>query len=162
MQVFIYCKITTCFRCSSHPSSGVHKTVTAASNVAKYAHTGGMLLLRYCDIWPHWRNVVAQILWHLATLEECCCSDTVTFGHTGGMLLLRYCDIWPRWRNVVAQILTFGHTGGRLLLRYWHLATLEEGCCSDTVTCTRGCSYSFMYSWWWTRWTPETYRVILQ
>jgi len=24
--------------------------------------------------------------------------------------------------------------------------TLEEGCCSDTVTCTRGCSYSFMYS----------------
>jgi len=27
------------------------------------------------------------------------------------------------------------------------LATLEEGCCSDTMTCTRGCSYSFMYSW---------------
>jgi len=26
------------------------------------------------------------------------------------------------------------------------LATLEEGCCSDTITCTRGCSYSFMYS----------------
>jgi len=25
---------------------------------------------------------------------------------------------------------------------------LEEGCCSDTMTCTRGCSYSFMYSWW--------------
>jgi len=41
-------------------------------------------------------------------------------------------------------------------------ATLEEGCCSDTMTCTRGCSYSFMYSWWWGRWTPETCKVILQ
>ena len=41
-------------------------------------------------------------------------------------------------------------------------ATSEEGCCSDTMTCTRGCSYSFMYSWWWVRWTPETCRVILQ
>jgi len=31
------------------------------------------------------------------------------------------------------------------------LAMLEEGCYSDTMTCTRGCSYSFMYSWWWVR-----------
>jgi hypothetical protein len=30
------------------------------------------------------------------------------------------------------------------------------------MTCTRGCSYSFMYSWWWVRWTLETCRVILQ
>jgi len=42
------------------------------------------------------------------------------------------------------------------------LATLEEGCCSDTMTCNRGCSYSFMYSWWWVRWIPETCRAILQ
>jgi len=42
------------------------------------------------------------------------------------------------------------------------MATLEEGCCSDTMTCTRGCSYSFMYSWWWVLWTPETCRAILQ
>jgi len=35
---------------------------------------------------------------------------------------------------------------------------LEEGRCSDTMTCTRGCSYSFMYSWWWVRWTPATCR----
>jgi len=27
------------------------------------------------------------------------------------------------------------------------------------MTCTRGCSYSFMYSWWWVRWTAETCRV---
>ena len=30
------------------------------------------------------------------------------------------------------------------------------------MTCTRGCSYSFVYSWWRVRWTPETCRVILQ
>jgi len=30
------------------------------------------------------------------------------------------------------------------------------------MTCTRSCSYSFMYSWWWVRRTPETCRVILQ
>ena len=38
----------------------------------------------------------------------------------------------PRWRKVVA------------------------------MTCTRGCIYSFMCSWWWVRWAPETCRVILQ
>jgi len=43
-----------------------------------------------------------------------------------------------------------------------NLATLEEGFCSDTMTCTRSCSYSFMYTWWWVRWTPETCRAILQ
>jgi len=26
-------------------------------------------------------------------------------------------------------------------------------------TWPKGCSYSFMYSWWWVRWTTETYRV---
>jgi len=39
------------------------------------------------------------------------------------------------------------------------LATLEVGCCSDTMTCTISCSYIFMYSWWWVWWTPEICRV---
>jgi len=30
------------------------------------------------------------------------------------------------------------------------------------MTCIRGCSYSFLYSSWWARWTPETCRVNLQ
>ena len=30
------------------------------------------------------------------------------------------------------------------------------------TTCTRSCSYSLMYSWWWVRRIPETCRVILQ
>ena len=79
---------STCFGCPSHPSSGVHKNVTAASGT----------------------------------------------GHS-------------------IRAATFLQRGN---------ATLEEGCCSDTMTCTRGCSYSFMNSWWWVRWTPETCRVILQ
>jgi len=32
-------------------------------------------------------------------------------------------------------------------------------CFPDSMLCTRGCNYSFTYSWWWARWTPETCRV---
>ena len=35
----------------------------------------------------------------------------------------------------------------------------EEVCFPDMI-CTRDCNYSFMYSRWWARWTPETCRVI--
>ena len=45
---------STCFGCPSHPSSGVHKTVTAASGTAttflqrgQFGHIGERLLLRY-------------------------------------------------------------------------------------------------------------------
>jgi len=31
-----------------------------------------------------------------------------------------------------------------------------------SMTCTRGCSYSLLCSWWWTRRTPETCRLHLQ
>ena len=30
---------------------------------------------------------------------------------------------------------------------------------NGATTCTRGCSYSFMYSWRWARWTPETCKL---
>jgi len=69
---------STYFGCLSHPSSGVHKTVTSASGT----------------------------------------------GHS----------IWAT---------TFLQRG--------KLVTLEEGCCSDIMTCTRGCSYSFMDFLWWVR-----------
>jgi len=41
-----------------------------------------------------------------------------------------------------------------------NLVTFEEACSPDSVISTRGCSYSFMYSWWWARRTSETCRVI--
>jgi len=54
------------------------------------------------------------------------------------------------YKNVTAAFLQRGQR---------RLATLEEGCCYVvTITCTRGCSYSFMFSWWQVQWTPETCR----
>ena len=37
--------------------------------------------------------------------------------------------IMPRWTKIVTRI--------------------------RDMTCTRSCSYSFMYSWWWVRWHPK-------
>jgi len=42
------------------------------------------------------------------------------------------------------------------------LATLQGGSCTKNMTGTGGCSYSFVYSWWWVWLTPETYSVNLQ
>ena len=41
-----------------------------------------------------------------------------------------------------------------------YLVMSEEACSPYSMICTRGCNYSFMYSWWWVRWTPETCSVI--
>jgi len=51
--------LSTCFGFPSHPSSGVHKTVTAASGIwattflqcGQIGHVGGRLLLRYYDLY---------------------------------------------------------------------------------------------------------------
>jgi hypothetical protein len=51
-NIYLLQNYSTCFGCPSHPSQGVHKTVTAASGTA---HT----------IWgtrPLWKKVVPQIL----------------------------------------------------------------------------------------------------
>jgi len=56
-------------------------------------------------------------------------------------------------------------------LRYWcsylpptwpSLAKLQRGGYTKNMTSTGGCSYSFVYSWWWVWLTPETCRVNLQ
>ena len=78
--IYLLQNYSTCFGCISHPSSGIHQTVTVAS--------GTGLSVR-----------------------------ATNFRQRG---LIR-----PRWRKVVALI--------------------------RDMTCTRSCSYSFMYSWWWAR-----------
>ena len=40
------------------------------------------------------------------------------------------------------------------------IRTFEAAYSPHSMICTRGCIYSFMYSWWWARWTSETCRVI--
>jgi len=42
------------------------------------------------------------------------------------------------------------------------LAMLEGGSGTKNITSTRGCSYSFVYSWWWVWLTPEKCTVNLQ
>ena len=42
------------------------------------------------------------------------------------------------------------------------LTTFEGGSCIKNMTSTGGCSYSFVYSWWWVWLTPETCTVNLQ
>jgi len=52
--VYLLQNRSTCFGCPSHPSSGEHKTVTAASGTS---HSVWATNFR-----PRWRKVVAQIL----------------------------------------------------------------------------------------------------
>ena len=51
---------STCFGCPSHPTSGVHKTVTAASGTGHSIWATTFLHSGQC---PRWRKAVAQILW---------------------------------------------------------------------------------------------------
>ena len=48
------------FRVSQHPSSGVLKTVTAASGIGH--NTGTATSLQRDQIWPRWREVALPIL----------------------------------------------------------------------------------------------------
>ena len=71
----------TCFGCPSHPSSGVHQTVTAASGTGHsiWATT----FLQRGQIWPRLRKVVAQILWPVpeAAVTVLCTPDDRCDGH---------------------------------------------------------------------------------
>jgi hypothetical protein len=72
---------STCFGCPSHPSSGIHKTVTAASGTGHsiWATT----FLRRGVIRPRRRKVVAQILWPApeAAVTVLCIPDDGCDGH---------------------------------------------------------------------------------
>jgi hypothetical protein len=69
---------STCFGCQTHPSSGVHKTVTTASGTGHIfcAVSSNMSKL----VWPRWREIAAQKIWPvseavvtvLCTPEEGC------------------------------------------------------------------------------------------
>ena len=52
-SLFIILQVhSTCFGCQPHPSSGIHKTVTAASGT-------GHIFCAAAE-WPRWREVAAQ------------------------------------------------------------------------------------------------------
>jgi len=62
-SIYLLQNHSTCFGCPSHPSSGVHKTVTVASGTVH--SNSATTFLQRGQIWPRWRKVVAQILYIL-------------------------------------------------------------------------------------------------
>ena len=66
---------STCFGCPLHPSSGVHKTVTAASGTGP--SICATTFLQCGLVRPRWRKVVAQILWSVpeAAVTVLCTPD---------------------------------------------------------------------------------------
>ena len=50
---------SACFRCPSHPSTGVHKTVTATSGTG---HSIWATTFLQRGLWPRWRKVVVMLL----------------------------------------------------------------------------------------------------
>jgi len=74
------------------------------------------------------------------------------------------CQPHPSW--VHKTVTTASGTGhifcAATSLQRGQVATMEGGSCTKNMTSTRGCSYSFLYSWWWVWLTPETCRVNLE
>ena len=59
--IYLLQNYSTCFECPSHPSSGIHQTVIAASGAGH-----SIRVTTFCQhglIRQHWQNVVALILW---------------------------------------------------------------------------------------------------
>ena len=71
---------STCFGCPSHLSSGVHKTVTAASGTV---HSIWATTFLQRGPWPRWRKAVVQILWPVpeAAVTVLCTPDDGCDGH---------------------------------------------------------------------------------
>jgi len=135
-----YCR---CFGRPSRPSSGVHKTVVAASGTD---HTiwGATFLKRGQSL----RKLAPQIL-----KRDQIRTGLESYGPKSVV-------IWSRLRKLAPHIVWSVPEG--TVPNQPYLVTFEEVCSPGSMIFTRGCNYSFMYSWWWARWTPETSRVIQQ
>jgi len=80
-DIYVLQNYFRCFGCPSHPSSGVHKTLTAASGTDHIIWT--TTFLQRGLIRPRWRKVVAQILWLVpeAAVKILCTPDDGCDGH---------------------------------------------------------------------------------
>ena len=79
--VYLLQNYSTCFGCQSHPSSGLHKTLTAASGTDHSIWT--TTFLQHGLISPSWRKVVVQILLPVpeAAVTVVCSPDDGCDGH---------------------------------------------------------------------------------
>ena len=77
ISLFIYCKVTLyMFRVSSHPSSGVHKTVTTTFGTG-HIIGAATSFQRGQVTWPRWNKVAAPMIWPLpkAVVTVLCTPD---------------------------------------------------------------------------------------
>ena len=119
--VYLLQNYSTCFGRLSHPSSGVHQTVTAASGTA---HIVRSTTFRQ-------RGLIRQ---NYSTCFEC-------LSHPSSGV-----------HQTVTAASGIAHIVRSTIFRQRGLkATMAEDCWSDNMSCTRSCSYSLMYSWWWVR-----------
>jgi len=79
--IYLLQNYSTCFGCPSHPSSGVHKTVTSPSGTGHSIRV--RTFLQRGLIRPRWRKVVAQILWPVpeGAVRVLCTPDDGCDGH---------------------------------------------------------------------------------
>ena len=78
-DIYLLQSYSTLFRVSQHPSSGVQKTVTAASGTGH--NTGAAICLQHGLIRPRRREVAAPVLWPVpeaavtvfSTPDDGCC-----------------------------------------------------------------------------------------
>ena len=137
-QMLHYCKHNTKMKLISGPFS-LH---TPLKHVILHFWFRASLL--YINNWPTRCNTKQYIILQVHSTCFGCqphpssgVHKTVTTASgTSHIFLCSYLPpTWPRWRAVAAQ---------------------------KNMISTGGCSYSFVYSWWWVWLTPETCRVNLQ
>jgi hypothetical protein len=121
----------TCFGCPSHPSSGVHKTVTSVSGTGH-------------SIW------LTTILQH----------GQIRTAHVGGGLLVGSYDLYQRLQLQFYVLLMMGAMDTRNMWSDFAVNKYLHTVASCWILLTA--CYSFIYSWWWVQWTPETCTMILQ
>jgi len=125
--------------CGWHPKhvEWVHKTVTTASDTVQLPPS----------------NVA-----NLTTLDGDSC--TVTEAVVTVLCTYDGCGWHPKHVEWVHKTVTTASSTVQLPpSNVTNLATLEGGSCTENMTSIGGCSYSFLYSWWWAWLTPETCRV---
>jgi len=110
------------------------------------------------SFWSHWRSqtVKKTLLFYICKLYICISV------HRNSRLkksnnMQQYADIYLLLNYSTCSGVHRAHHQEYIKLELQPLVqvTFEEACSPDSMICTRGCSSSFMYSWWWAQWTPE-------
>jgi len=83
------------------------------------------------------------------------CNTKQSIYYSASSLYMFRVSTTPNIRSTQNCNYSLGHVGQVALDQ------LEGGSCTKNMTSTGGCSYSFVYSWWWVWLKPETCRVNL-